>query len=201
MNKNYTAQSKLALKRGGQIGAKRERQKYLKRVAKWQQNPKRCKGCKQSIPYDKRRNNFCSHSCSAKLHNKKRAKPKNKCLCCQKETTNKKYCSQKCQWLYYEQEGIKKWKNGELPGGNEYGQVFLFVRKYLFLVRGEKCEKCGWAEIHPIDQKVPLTIHHKGKYNDHREQMLEILCPNCHSLTESYCGRNKGKGRPHRRMV
>jgi 5-methylcytosine-specific restriction endonuclease McrA len=40
----------------------------------------------------------------------------------------------------------------------------------------------------------PLSLHldHKnGIRNDHRLENLRWLCPNCHSQTETYCGRNK----------
>ena len=33
-------------------------------------NPKYCRFCGKKIPYEKRRNNYCNHSCSAKFNNK-----------------------------------------------------------------------------------------------------------------------------------
>jgi 5-methylcytosine-specific restriction endonuclease McrA len=34
---------------------------------------------------------------------------------------------------------------------------------------------------------------------DHNPENLELLCPNCHSLTKNYKGSNKGQGRQWRR--
>jgi hypothetical protein len=42
---------------------------------------------------------------------------------------------------------------------------------------------------------LPITLHldHvNGVSNDHRLENLRFLCPNCHSQTATYCGRNKG---------
>ncbi|MGH7660947.1 MAG: HNH endonuclease [Vulcanimicrobiaceae bacterium] len=33
--------------------------------------------------------------------------------------------------------------------------------------------------------------HLNGANNDHRLENLRLLCPNCHSQTSTYCGRNK----------
>ena len=53
-----------------------------------------------------------------------------------------------------------------------------------------KCQICGIKEW----QSKPLSLHldHiNGKNNDHRIENLRFLCPNCHSQTETYAGRNK----------
>nr|DAD66488.1 MAG TPA: NinG recombination protein [Myoviridae sp. ctPuP5] len=52
-----------------------------------------------------------------------------------------------------------------------------------------KCAICGintW-------QNKPISLHldHiNGVNNDHRIENLRFLCPNCHSQTDTYCGRN-----------
>lgn len=54
-----------------------------------------------------------------------------------------------------------------------------------------KCSKCG---LEPEWQGIPLTLqldHINGLRNDHRISNLRILCPNCHSQTKTYAGRNK----------
>lgn len=60
----------------------------------------------------------------------------------------------------------------------------------LVLLRGHKCEKCGLSVWE--NQKIPLCIHHiDGNHINNNLENLQILCPNCHALTENYCGRNK----------
>lgn len=54
-----------------------------------------------------------------------------------------------------------------------------------------KCARCGIT--HWLNQPISLQLHHKnGINNDHRKENLEFLCPNCHSLTDNYCGKNMG---------
>ena len=50
------------------------------------------------------------------------------------------------------------------------------------------CEKCGLEQWQ--GQPIPLEIHHlNGNNIDNRIENLQILCPNCHALTNNYRGR------------
>lgn len=54
-----------------------------------------------------------------------------------------------------------------------------------------KCEFCGnkgeW-----LGKPLVLQLDHiNGINNDHRIENLRFLCPNCHSTTETYAGRNR----------
>lgn len=52
------------------------------------------------------------------------------------------------------------------------------------------CEICGLSEWRNVP--IPLELHHiNGNNKDHRLDNLQLLCPNCHALTECYRGRNK----------
>lgn len=43
-------------------------------------------------------------------------------------------------------------------------------------------------------KKLVLQIDHiNGKHFDHRKENLRFLCPNCHSQTETFSGKNKGE--------
>ena len=59
-------------------------------------------------------------------------------------------------------------------------------------LKAHRCEECGltkWRE-----QPIPLELHHaNGINNDHRLANLQLLCPNCHALTEHYRGKNKSR--------
>lgn len=56
-----------------------------------------------------------------------------------------------------------------------------------------KCDKCGnigeWQ-----GKGLVLQLEHKnGMHNDHRLENLCFLCPNCHSQTVTYSGKNMGR--------
>jgi hypothetical protein len=55
------------------------------------------------------------------------------------------------------------------------------------------CYECGISEWR--GRKLVLHLDHiDGVGDDHRLANLRLLCPNCHSQTNTYCGRNKGAG-------
>ena len=50
------------------------------------------------------------------------------------------------------------------------------------------CEQCRLSTW--LGQDIPLEIHHiNGINTDHRISNLQLLCPNCHALTNNYRGR------------
>lgn len=54
-----------------------------------------------------------------------------------------------------------------------------------------KCYECGGNDMWN-GKKLSLQLNHKnGINNDNRIQNLEFICPNCHSQTDNYAGKNK----------
>ncbi|MBO4465240.1 MAG: HNH endonuclease [Bacteroidales bacterium] len=50
------------------------------------------------------------------------------------------------------------------------------------------CENCGLSSWQGVP--IPLEIHHiNGNNTDNRLDNLQLLCPNCHALTDNYRGR------------
>ena len=109
-----------------------------------------------------------------------------------------KFCSNKCQAEYEYKQFIENWKNGEESGLNgEYG-ISRHIKRYLFDKYNCSCQICGWNEVNPFTGNIPLEIHHiDGDYTNNKEENLQLLCPNHHSLTESFKNHNKNgrKGR------
>lgn len=71
------------------------------------------------------------------------------------------------------------------------------LKKVMIELRGEQCESCGTIEW--LGQKLSLQVHHKdGNAGNNLPDNLSLLCPNCHSLTETFGARNRGRGRKSR---
>lgn len=179
-----------------------------KALEEYLKNPNKCAYCGQDIlPEEGQRlchvkvKKFCNRSCAAKYNNepkKLKTKSKKACINCGNPINKgaSKFCSHNCQQDYNHNIYIQEWKQGMHCDTIE---VSNHVRNYLFEVNDNKCSKCGWGEANPYTHKVPLQIHHKdGNYRNNSEENLELLCPNCHALTENFGALNIRNGRDYR---
>lgn len=162
-------------------------------------NPKKCKGCSNDIVFLKRRNFFCSKNCSAIYNNKKSPKKiskikTRKCLWCFSEIKASKNlcCNIDCRIKYNYMEYFLKWYNGNLNKTKELESSR--IRDFISIISGYKCSICGIFEYQ--GQKLTLEIEHKdGNSCNNKKDNLCLLCPNCHSQTNTYSGKNRGKGK------
>lgn len=148
---------------------------------------------------------FCSSSCSTIYNNKLREKKETNIISCKNcskdillsKNINRVFCSKKCHRDYEYDERIILWKQNKLTGyKGKNKSIAPWLRKYLFNLRGAKCERCGWDVVHPIDGKPLVEINHiDGNAENNSENNLEILCPNCHSMTHNFRARNKNSTR------
>ncbi|WP_371660257.1 HNH endonuclease signature motif containing protein [Streptomyces sp. NBC_00280] len=57
----------------------------------------------------------------------------------------------------------------------------------------EHCALCGIEGVW-LGEQLPLEVDHiDGNWRNNRVENLRLLCPNCHSTTDSYRGRGKGR--------
>ena len=65
------------------------------------------------------------------------------------------------------------------------------IKEGLKLPICERCKNSKWE-----GQQIPLEVHHiDGDKTNNKLENLQLLCPNCHSLTETYRGANRGNSR------
>jgi hypothetical protein len=203
--------TKLTKKEAGRLGglkrARSSREEKNLRIEAYNRNPKVCGNstCSVELPYDKRQNKFCSKSCSASTNNKgvrRHGKSPGQCLNCNRNLNSSKkiYCNNTCQRELDYKSYIRKWLDKKVSG-NTSREMFVsnHVKRWLRENRGDSCQRCSWSEINPSTGKIPTQIHHiDGNSRNSHEDNLEILCPNCHSLTETFGNLNRGRGRVER---
>ena len=126
-------------------------------------------------------------------------KPRARCLACGKEVKRAvdKFCNNHCQAEHRYITYVARWLAGlETGRKGKFYALSDYVRRYMRETHGEKCSGCGWSVRHPLTNRVPLTIDHiDGDVENCRPENLRLLCPNCHSLTETFGSLNRGRGK------
>jgi 5-methylcytosine-specific restriction endonuclease McrA len=85
-----------------------------------------------------------------------------------------------------------------LVQGRRTGRDHLKARLIKVGLKENRCERCGISSWR--GKPLNAHLHHKdGDGTDNRIDNLEFLCPNCHSQTDTYGGRN-GHRRPERHL-
>lgn len=86
----------------------------------------------------------------------------------------------------------KKYINEFLVSGITVSVTYLKERLLKEGLKENRCEKCGRNEWD--GEEIPLQLHHiNGDRTDNRLENLQILCPNCHALTDNYCSKKNKK--------
>jgi len=80
-----------------------------------------------------------------------------------------------------------------LAGDHPYYQTYKLRNRLIKEgIKHNKCERCGITEWNGKELSFQLE-HIDGNSYNHSLNNLMIICPNCHSQTDTYCGRNKTK--------
>lgn len=127
--------------------------------------------------------------------------------------SGKFYCSNQCHQDYaWKQQKEKIYKYGieslgiSDPISRQKKLKTFIVEEFGRGKTGKACWRCGWEEVNPFLGKgkeaktnrrrgnnIPTQLNHKdGDPNNNDIYNLEILCPNCDSLTEFNLSRGKG---------
>lgn len=102
-----------------------------------------------------------------------------------------KYCNNTCQHDYQRENVVIP----RIIRGECHERKIL--KKYLIEWRGHACEKCNGTKWN--NQSMPLELDHEdGDASNDLPDNLRLLCPNCHALTPTAKGKNRGNGRKAR---
>lgn len=169
-------------------------QECQQREAKLKWIGKKCKFCGRAIPYDKRENGFCNHSCARRFYWGGRDRTGRKCLDCGVSLKHwqELYCSHKC-------EKTHRWRIVKDQIGKAQAVLTDHAgKRYLVERDGRRCSICGLPEWR--GQSIPIVLDHvNGNSEDRTLGNLRLVCPNCDAQLPTYKGRNIGNGRYYRR--
>ena len=108
-------------------------------------------------------------------------KIKTKCLLCDNDT---RYPNKYCDQCILSNKHIKSHQKLEDAKG------IVAIKRLFIKEAGYKCAKCGitsWDNKH-----IVMELHHiDGNADNNSKENLMLLCPNCHSQTETYKSKNK----------
>lgn len=167
-----------------------------------------CKNCKNEHDGSYGSGRFCSSKCARGFSTKEKRNEIN-------EKVSEKLIGRKTRNYYSIQNNIKKskikkeylnispeerWKKIKEKRDATYNKKILNaeystlsferLRKRIILEQKEKCNKCKLDKW--LGNNMPLELEHiDGNHYNNERTNLEALCPNCHSLTPTWRGRNK----------
>lgn len=158
--------------KGGKATSKKFRELYEK-------NAKTCPHCKTVLPYEKRKNKFCSQSCAASYNNKgvrRHGNPPGVCEVCKKPkaSAGAKYCSSKCSAIARTVRTTEEKRASNAAAQAAYRAKYGYLRGYDSTADKEKIKEiyANCPEGHEVDHIIPLSKG--GKHHEDNLQYLTI---------------------------
>lgn len=184
-------------KKGQLISSEWHKKQYLNRQQNYYNNPTTCIKCNNILHYSKRKNKFCSHSCSATISNKNRTIVNN-CIKCNKICKKSSiYCSTTCH-----KETLRSNRDQIVYTTKNINDVYktpASAKKFLLRTNGHICSICKGTSWNNLP--MPLVMDHiDGNSDNWNVDNLRLICGNCDMQTSTYKSKNIGKGRHSRRL-
>ena len=115
------------------------------------------------------------------------------CKVCKKEvkkgyTKANVYCSNKCQQADRSKKILEDWLNGTYT--SKKGVPPLVAKNWISEQQGHACLLCGITDWN--GQPITFQFDHiDGNRDNNTPENIRMLCPNCHSQTDTYGVKNK----------
>ena len=154
-----------------------------------------CKKCNKEFEPKKGLINYCSMECrnSREWSNEDKFKKSESA----KKSEKVKLTSERNRLLIdFKKIGElnREMANRKILDENFENLSFGRLKKRVSLEQNGNCNRCGISDW--LGKKITLELEHKdGNHFNNQRDNLECLCPNCHSLTPTWRGRNKGDKR------
>lgn len=140
---------------------------------------------------------FCSIKCSKGYSTKRFRDDINKKV---SSTLKEKYLKNELFKEQLENARIKASNKGVVTIKNYYNNLFInaewndlpltLKRKRVLLEQKNKCSICGIDSW--LGEKITFHFDHIDGYkNNNSRENVRFICPNCHSQTETYCGKKQ----------
>ena len=150
---------------------------------------KKCENCNNEHNGSYGSGRFCSLECAKSFSTKAKRSEINSAVSEKLLGRNTNIHLSKEKWKEINDKRKKTEKERLLKADyNTLGEETL--RKRIIIEQDEKCNKCKLSEW--LGEKLIFEIEHiDGNHSNNERKYLEALCPNCHSLTPTWRGRNK----------
>jgi hypothetical protein len=160
---------------------------------------KNCKKCGNDFTPIKGLKDYCSISCRNSRTWNENDKLK-KSLSAKKSEKVKKANNNRPNDFWVKIKETRKKKHKEKIINSNYDSLsFNSLRFRILYEQNEKCNRCGIDSW--LGKPLVLELEHKdGDHFNNDRTNLEMLCPNCHSLTDTWRGRNKNQPSTTRRL-
>lgn len=117
------------------------------------------------------------------------------CKNCEKKLSKetKSGLCQSCLKQQQDEEKIKHWLETGDTGCKVATTLRNVIRDYIKESQNHKCAICGMEDTWNGKELHFVLDHIDGDASNNSESNLQVLCPNCHAMTDSYMALNKGK--------
>lgn len=172
------------------------RKRTQQAIEKYEASPKFCQFCGKKISFERRRAKFCNSSCSASFNNTGRNRHLNNiklrppvfCSCGNTKNRHNKYCAECAQKHVYRR-----------VNSTEVAKTDRSRKRIVIETKGYQCSVCSISNWMAKPIKLELD-HIDGNADNNQITNLRLLCPNCHSQTDTYKSANTGKNSSRQEM-